>query len=243
MWTHFCSCVSLGAGIKLLARPTISTFHLLSAHFLIALRICLGLPHPTVAHLSQCQCGHTIDNLGTHLLRCPCGSEHITAHNTLWNIVATIALESKAHVQKEVCHLFPRHTRQQVDILITKNGFHALLDLVIANPTHTNMVQRESMKTTHATTMATQKKTRSYIIEHQAMTSFPLLLRRMGVFIFYHLCTDHYYASSTVFFSPVDVHFPLLTTCVRNPATCKSHKWFFNELLHLVGVFHFFHTS
>jgi hypothetical protein len=33
----------------------------------ISLRIHFGLPHPTIAHLSQCQCGHTIDDLSTHL--------------------------------------------------------------------------------------------------------------------------------------------------------------------------------
>jgi hypothetical protein len=56
------------------------------------------LPHPTIAHLSQCLCAHTIDDLGTHLFRCPCRNECIVARDTLWNIVATIVLESGAHV-------------------------------------------------------------------------------------------------------------------------------------------------
>jgi RNA:NAD 2'-phosphotransferase (TPT1/KptA family) len=75
-------------------------------------------------------------------------------------------LESGAHVQKLLSHLFLRHTQQQVDILITKNGFHTLKDLVIADPTHTDVVQRKSMKIAHASTMATQKKTRSISIKH-----------------------------------------------------------------------------
>jgi hypothetical protein len=50
-------------------------------------------------------------------------------------------LESGAHVQKEVSHLFPHHTRQRVDIFITKDGFWILMDGVIADPIHTNMVQ------------------------------------------------------------------------------------------------------
>jgi hypothetical protein len=41
---------------------------------------------------------HTIDNLGTHLLQCPSGSECTIAHDTFRDIVATIALESRAHV-------------------------------------------------------------------------------------------------------------------------------------------------
>jgi hypothetical protein len=64
-----------------------------------------------MAHLSQCQCGHTIDDLGTHLLWCPYRSEHTIAHNTLWDVIAIIALESEAHVQKEVSHLFSHHTQ------------------------------------------------------------------------------------------------------------------------------------
>jgi hypothetical protein len=68
-------------------------------------------------------------------------------------------LENKAHVQKEVSHLFLRHIRQQVNILITKNNFHILIDLVITDPTHTYMVQQTLMATTHATTMVAQEKT------------------------------------------------------------------------------------
>jgi hypothetical protein len=79
-------------------------------HFFIALCTCFGLQHPIVAYLSQCQCGHTIDNLGTHMFRCPYKSERTTSKNTFRNIIVTIVLESGAHVQREVSHLFPCHT-------------------------------------------------------------------------------------------------------------------------------------
>jgi hypothetical protein len=61
-----------------------------------------------------CQCGHTIDDLCIHLFRCPCRSEHTTTHDTLWDIIATIVLESGAHVQRKVSQLFLRHIQQQV---------------------------------------------------------------------------------------------------------------------------------
>jgi hypothetical protein len=83
----------------------------------------LGLPHLRVAHISQCKCGHTIDDLGTHLLWCPYKSECMTPHDTFQNIVATIALENGTHIQKEVPQLFPHHTQRQMDILITRYGF------------------------------------------------------------------------------------------------------------------------
>ncbi len=98
------------AGTWLLACPTTLTFCLFSDHFFITLRTCFGLPHPIVVHLSWCQCGHTIDDLGPHLFLCPCGSECIAAHNTLRDTNTTIVLESGAHVQKEVSYLFPHHT-------------------------------------------------------------------------------------------------------------------------------------
>ncbi len=104
-----CSCAGLGASVWLLTHPTTLVFHLSLAHFLTTLRTDLSLPHPSVAHLSQCQCGHTIDDLSTHLLQCPCGSECIAAHDTLRDIVIAIALENKTHVQTKVFYLFLHH--------------------------------------------------------------------------------------------------------------------------------------
>jgi hypothetical protein len=71
-----------------------------------------------IAHLSRCYCDHTIDDLGTHLLLCPCGNEHTTTHNTFRNIGTTIVLENGTYVQSEVSHLFIRQTQQQVDIIL-----------------------------------------------------------------------------------------------------------------------------
>jgi hypothetical protein len=52
MWACFCSCVGLGVGTWLLARPTTLTFHLSSSHFFIILHTHLGLPHPIIPHIS-----------------------------------------------------------------------------------------------------------------------------------------------------------------------------------------------
>ncbi len=106
MRTHHRLYVGLGAGGWLLIRLTTPTFHLSSVHFFITLHIHLGLPHPTIAHHSQCRCAHTINDLHTHLLQCPCGNEHITTHYTFQDIIETIVLGSEARVQREVSHLF-----------------------------------------------------------------------------------------------------------------------------------------
>jgi hypothetical protein len=104
-----------------------------STPFLTTLHIQLGIPHLMVEHLSWCQCFHTINDLGIHLLHCPCRNEHIAAHNTLWNTIATIALENGTHIQKEVSRLFSYHTWKWVDIIITRNGFQTLVNIIIVN--------------------------------------------------------------------------------------------------------------
>jgi hypothetical protein len=48
-----------------------------------------------------------------------------------------------------------------VDIVITKDSFRTLADIIIANMTHTNLVQHALMTTMHVTTIATQDKARS----------------------------------------------------------------------------------
>jgi hypothetical protein len=64
------------------------------------LRIFLNIPHLTIAHLSQCQCGHTIDDLGIHLLHYLCENECITTHDTFRNTIITIMLENGVQIQR-----------------------------------------------------------------------------------------------------------------------------------------------
>jgi hypothetical protein len=61
MRTHLRSCAGPKASTWLLIRPTTPAFHLSLVHFLTTLRTRLGLPHLIIAHLSWCQCGHTIN--------------------------------------------------------------------------------------------------------------------------------------------------------------------------------------
>jgi hypothetical protein len=107
MQTRLRSCVGLGVGAWLLAHPTTPTFHLSPTHFFIALRTHLGLPHAMVAHLSQCQCGRTIDDLNNHLFQCPCGSEHIVTHDTFWDNIVIIILEKWSTCSKGGLPPFP----------------------------------------------------------------------------------------------------------------------------------------
>jgi hypothetical protein len=49
-----------------------------------------------------------------------------------------------------------------MNILITRNDFCTLMDIVIVNPTHIDIEQRASMTTSHATMMDAQEKTQAY---------------------------------------------------------------------------------
>ncbi len=159
MRTCLCSCASPTTGTWLLICPSTPSFCLSSTYLLIMLRIHSNIPHPMATHLSWCQCGHTIDDLSIYLLRCPCKSEHITTHDTLQDTIATITLESGTHVQKKVSHPFPHHTWKWMDIVITRDDFWTWANVVIANPTCTNLVQCASTMTTHVTIVAIQNKT------------------------------------------------------------------------------------
>ncbi len=131
--------------------PTLSGAWALGLHFWLAPLQALALvtnsklglwhiPHPIVAHISWCECVHTIDDLGLHLLCCPCGNERILAHDTLWDINATITSKNGTHIQREVFHLFPHHTWRWVDLVITKDKFWTLADIIIVNPIRLNLV-------------------------------------------------------------------------------------------------------
>jgi hypothetical protein len=67
-------------------------------------------------------------------------------------------LESETHVEKNVSHLFPHHTQKQVDIVITKDDFQTLVDIVIVNQIRIDLVQRALTMIVHVTTIAAQNK-------------------------------------------------------------------------------------
>jgi hypothetical protein len=83
-----------------------------------------------------------------------------------------------------------------VDILITIDGFHTLMDIVIANLIRTNMVQQASMMTTHATMMVVQENTWSYAEQSPSDDFIPFTIEIYGCLLscfdsFFTTCTKH----------------------------------------------------
>jgi hypothetical protein len=97
---------------------------------------------------------------------------------------ASIVLENAVHVQREVSHLFPHHTRKWVDIVITRNKF---VDLI-----HTNLVQCASMMTTHLATIVVQDKTWSYIKWSSRNNFIPLAIE---IYDYLHPHFDSFFTS------------------------------------------------
>jgi hypothetical protein len=71
-----------------------------------------------------------------------------------------------------------------MDIIITKNDFWPLMDVVIVDLTCTNMVYRTSMTITHVAMMTIQEKTQSYVERALGDDFILVVIDHMGVFIF-----------------------------------------------------------
>jgi len=216
-------------GVWLLTCPTTPTFHLSSVHFLRALCTYLALPHPMVAHLSWCECDHIIDDLSTHLLRCPSGNERITTHDKFKDPVAIIVLESGTHVQREVSHLFFHHPMtngyfyHQRWLSNLDGRHHCWFDshrYGAKNIDNDNTCSNDDYlrEDTIICWMSTMWWLHSPCYWNVWVSSF------LFWFIFNCLCINHFHMSLVIFFSPFNACFLLLIVHVCSLVACISHK-------------------
>jgi hypothetical protein len=77
-----------------------------------------------------------------------------------------------------------------VDIVITKDNFQTLADVVIADLTRPNLVQRASMMTTHASTIVARNKAQSYIERALEGDFIPLAIETYDCL---HPCFDSFF--------------------------------------------------
>jgi hypothetical protein len=78
-----------------------------------------------------------------HLLCCIHGNECTKTHDVVRDIFATIVQNVIFHMGCEQLHLIPLTTfnsfHRWVNIVFTKDGIHTLVNVIIANPTQTNL--------------------------------------------------------------------------------------------------------
>jgi hypothetical protein len=69
-----------------------------------------------------------------------------------------------------------------MDIVITKNSFRTLTDVVVVNPTRINLVQHVSTMTMHAVIVTLQNKAQSYIEQVLGDDFIPLAIKTYSCF-------------------------------------------------------------
>ena len=112
-----------------------------------ASRLRLGLPHPCLGTHAAYSCGHPLDPLRTHLLRCARGGERTSLHDSVRDAVYNIIRESRQHAHRERTGFLPssapRGRGGRVNIVISEAAVgHSLIDIVVADPTHRDLVER-----------------------------------------------------------------------------------------------------
>jgi hypothetical protein len=142
---------------------------------------------------------------------------------------------------------FPHHTWRQMDIIITRDNFQTLTNIVIANPTHTNLVQHASTTIVYATIVVVQDKTQSYIEQVPRDDFIPLAIETYGCLhprfdSFLTSCVHAYMAhhqQTSLVPSMLIFHYRQQMSIAYN---VHKPSQFFNGLPHLVTILHLFHT-
>ncbi len=102
---------------------------------------------------------------------------HCRDHDMFWDTIATFVRKSGAHEQRKVSHLFPCHTWKWVDIVITKDDFKTMVDIVIVASICINLVECALMTIMYATIFVVQNKKWYYIKQVLKDDFIPLAIK------------------------------------------------------------------
>ena len=132
-----------------------------------ALRLRLGLPHPSLATYVVCSCGRLLDPLGTHLLCGTSRGERTSSHDFVRDAIHHIIRESSQHAHRERSSFLspsaPWGRGERVDIVISDAAVgHTLVDIVVADPTRRDLVERTTRQDLVAATDAVRRKETHY---------------------------------------------------------------------------------
>jgi hypothetical protein len=117
-------------------------FWLSSLIFSISFQMWLRLPHLSIVSAIDV-CAHI--PLTLHVCTCCAyGNERTWTHDAVWNTFSTIMQDVDFHVRWEQLHALPSTTLnssyQRIDSVFTKDEIHTLANVVIANPTHVDLL-------------------------------------------------------------------------------------------------------
>jgi hypothetical protein len=147
-------------------------------------QIWLGLPHPSIASIPQCMCTHPIDLMGIDLLCCVHGNKRTWTHDVVRDTFATIVWDVGFHVGWKHLHAFLSNMfnsfRWQVNIVLTKDDIHTLIDIVIANLTQMDLLFWSCTTQGFVAYNAFQTKEQSYYDLHPTNQFLPLPMEVFG---------------------------------------------------------------
>jgi hypothetical protein len=128
----------------------------------------------------QCVCTHLIDLMGIHFLCCAHGNECMGTHDAIHNTFVAIARNVRLYMGQEQLHaLFLAMFDSScwwVNIVLTKDEIHTLVDTVITNPMLVDVPPQPCTTQRFVTSNATQAKERNYHDRHPTNQFFPLAI-------------------------------------------------------------------
>jgi hypothetical protein len=126
----------------------------------------LGLPHLSIANILWCVCTHPINVISVHLLCCTTSNEHMGTHDAICDTFVVITRDVDFHVKWKQLHALLSTTFHSfhwwVDIMLTKDGIHTLVNVVIANPTWVDLLHQSYATKKFVTFEIIQVKEKSY---------------------------------------------------------------------------------
>jgi hypothetical protein len=130
---------------------------------------------------------------------CADGNERTKTHDVIHDTFVAITRDVSFHVGREQLHVFPSITfnsfRQQIDIVLTKYSICTVVNIVIVNPTRTDLFLRSCVIQRFVTLMQLKPKKKNY---HNQHSTDQFLLLRIEIFgclhkyadVFLHNCAN-----------------------------------------------------
>ncbi len=139
-------------------------------------------------------CTRLIDPMGIHFLCCAYGIKHMKTHDEVHNTFVAIAWNVNFPMGWKQLHVFPstmfNSSHQQVNIVLTKDEFLTLVDVVITNPMNVNLFPWSCTTQKFVTLDVASAKERNYCDLHPinqflllAIQVFKCLHKQANVFL------------------------------------------------------------
>jgi hypothetical protein len=123
-----------------------------------------------------------------------------------------------------------------MDILITKNNFQTLMNVIIVDLTHTDMVQRTSIMTTHVMMLVVQDKNTTYVKRALGDDFIPLAIEMYGCF---HFHFDYFFIACAHTIIPCHQRSSIIPHFPSPHQTTSGYAYYKRRILDFDGCCHY----